>query len=142
VDPRTGSTCGKVFFLFLGYDIFNTSIGSQKRVVGDSLLCASFLSYCGPFSFEYLNVCSILSPFLFCYDKSLLTCKRFRHAMVYGEWYEDLLKRGIPVTTPFRLETLLTSEVEISKWASGTIIPLLSPFTSLLTFFFPFSFLF
>lgn len=43
---------------------------------------------------------------------------RFRHAMVYGEWYDDLIKRGIPVTTPFRLETLLTSEVEISKWAS------------------------
>jgi hypothetical protein len=33
-------------------------------------------------------------------------------------WYGDLKARQIPLSDPFRLETLLTSEVEVSQWAS------------------------
>ena len=118
----------KVYFK-LEFPNFKTYFisSSQKRVVGDSLLCASFLSYCGPFSFEYPMLIARAMRKMICYlsscKSSLFICislnpPRFRHAMVYGDWCDDLIKRGIPVTTPFRLETLLTSEVEISKWAS------------------------
>ena len=33
-------------------------------------------------------------------------------------WQKDLLERTIPVTQPFRLETLLTNDVETSQWSS------------------------
>lgn len=33
-------------------------------------------------------------------------------------WYGDLVTRGVPVSAPFALETLLTSEVEVAAWAS------------------------
>ena len=63
----------------------------RTRLLGDCLLGSSFLCYVGTFSWE------------------------FRHQMVYDMWWNDIVNRNIPVSKPFRLETLLTNEVEISK---------------------------
>ena len=64
------------------------------RLVGDCLLTSAFLSYTGSFTFEY------------------------RRAMVYELWQADVLDKKLPVSVPFRLEDLLTSEVETTTWAS------------------------
>lgn len=64
------------------------------KLLGDCLLSSSFLSYVGPFDFN------------------------FRKKMIYETWYQDLEKRGLPYSSGFRLEELLTSDVEISQWAS------------------------
>nr|XP_015221526.1 PREDICTED: dynein heavy chain 10, axonemal [Lepisosteus oculatus] len=73
----------------------------QKRVrlLGDCLICAAFLSYEGAFSWD------------------------FRKEMVYEKWQQDVLQRGIPVSQPFRVESLLTDEVEISRWGSEGLPP-------------------
>eukprot|EP00803_Ostreobium_quekettii_P011338 evm.model.scf_1312.1 EVM.evm.TU.scf_1312.1 scf_1312:839-40608(+) len=65
-----------------------------NQLVGDCLLTSSFLSYTGAFTFDY------------------------RHAMVYGMWQKDVAERRVPHSQPFSLETLLTSEVEITAWAA------------------------
>lgn len=64
------------------------------RLVGDCLLASAFLCYTGSFTFE------------------------FRNQMVYEDWQSDVLERKIPLTQPFRLEALLTTEVEIAKWGA------------------------
>ena len=66
----------------------------KGRIIGDSLLGASFLSYLGAFTFEY---------------RELLSSQM---------WAKDVLDRKIPVTTPFRLEDMLTSDAEKQMWAS------------------------
>ncbi|XP_078467787.1 dynein axonemal heavy chain 10-like [Lampetra planeri] len=66
----------------------------RLRLLGDCLICAAFLSYEATFS---LN---------------------FRNAMVYEEWQSDILLRNIPLSQPFRLEALLSDDVEISRWRS------------------------
>lgn len=66
----------------------------KYKLLGDCLLCASFMSYVGPFDFS------------------------FRKKMIYESWYKDLESRIIPFSNGFRLEELLTSDVEISQWAS------------------------
>jgi dynein heavy chain len=66
----------------------------RERLLGDCLLTSSFLSYTGAFTFE------------------------FRRDLTYDLWCNDVAERAIPVTMPFRLETLLTSEVETGQWAS------------------------
>lgn len=38
--------------------------------------------------------------------------------MVYELWQSDLLTRKVPVTQPFRLESIMTNDVEIAAWAS------------------------
>jgi len=65
--------------------------GQRIRLLGDCLLGSAFLCYVGAFSWE------------------------FRHDMVYDMWMKDVTKRDIPLSQPFRLEKLLTNEVEISK---------------------------
>lgn len=62
----------------------------KEKLIGNCLLCGSFLSYTGPFSYE------------------------FRKSMVYEDWYQDVLDRNIPVTAGFRLEANLTTDVEAS----------------------------
>ena len=42
----------------------------------------------------------------------------YRSAMVYDMWQSDVTGRGVPLTQPFRLEALLTSDVETTTWAS------------------------
>ncbi|XP_055003053.1 dynein axonemal heavy chain 10 [Sorex araneus] len=71
----------------------------RVRLLGDCLLCAAFLSYEGAFTWE------------------------FRHAMVQEAWQEDLVLREIPLSQPFRLESLLTDDVEISRWGSQGLPP-------------------
>jgi len=68
-----------------------------KKLIGDCLTCSSFLSYAGPFDFS------------------------FRKKMVYEHWRQDVITRQLPFSETFRLEDLLTTEVEISQWASETL---------------------
>jgi len=67
---------------------------SRDFLVGDCLLASAFLSYTGAFSFE------------------------FRDHMLRGRWEPDVRAKKIPCLEPFKLEALLTSEVETARWAS------------------------
>uniref|UniRef100_A0A3Q3E463 Dynein axonemal heavy chain 10 n=1 Tax=Labrus bergylta TaxID=56723 RepID=A0A3Q3E463_9LABR len=71
----------------------------RVRLLGDCLISAAFLSYEGAFSWD------------------------FRNEMVYEVWVKDVQERGIPLSQPFRIESLLTDEVEISKWGSEGLPP-------------------
>ncbi|XP_049721902.1 dynein axonemal heavy chain 10 isoform X2 [Elephas maximus indicus] len=71
----------------------------RVKLLGDCLLCAAFLSYEGAFTWE------------------------FRDQMVNQVWQNDILERGIPLSQPFRLENLLTDDVEISRWGSQGLPP-------------------
>uniref|UniRef100_H3DEJ9 Dynein axonemal heavy chain 10 n=1 Tax=Tetraodon nigroviridis TaxID=99883 RepID=H3DEJ9_TETNG len=73
----------------------------QRRVhlLGDCLISAAFLSYAGAFSSD------------------------FRKEMIYGIWVKDVLSRAIPMSQPFKLEYLLTDEVEICRWGSEGLPP-------------------
>ncbi|OXB64089.1 hypothetical protein ASZ78_002019 [Callipepla squamata] len=71
----------------------------KVKLLGDCLLCAAFLSYEGAFNWE------------------------FRNEMIYHMWQEDILSREIPLSQPFRLESLLTNEVEVSRWVSQGLPP-------------------
>ncbi|KAM9259890.1 dynein axonemal heavy chain 10 [Cariama cristata] len=71
----------------------------KVKLLGDCLLCAAFLSYEGAFNWE------------------------FRNEMIYQVWQEDILSREIPLSQPFRLESLLTNEVEVSRWVSQGLPP-------------------
>lgn len=71
----------------------------KQQIVGNCLLSASFLSYVGPFSYE------------------------FRRSMIYEDWKKSLIEREIPLTKTYRLETALTDDVEISKWNSEGLPP-------------------
>ena len=65
----------------------------KKRIklLGDCLVSSAFLSYVGAFSWE------------------------FREEMVSKEWVSDLRKRDVPLSDPYKLEELLTNEVEVSR---------------------------
>jgi len=67
---------------------------NMENLIGDCLLTSSFLSYSGAFTFEFR--------------------KKFTYEMLYA----DVKSRNIPVSTSFRLENLLTTDVELGKWAS------------------------
>uniref|UniRef100_A0A803XS79 Dynein axonemal heavy chain 10 n=1 Tax=Meleagris gallopavo TaxID=9103 RepID=A0A803XS79_MELGA len=71
----------------------------KVKLLGDCLICAAFLSYEGAFNWE------------------------FRNEMIYQVWQEDILSREIPLSQPFRLESLLTNEVEVSRWVSQGLPP-------------------
>ncbi|XP_031792253.1 dynein heavy chain 10, axonemal isoform X1 [Piliocolobus tephrosceles] len=71
----------------------------RVKLLGDCLLCAAFLSYEGAFTWE------------------------FRDEMVNRIWQNDILEREIPLSHPFRLESLLTDDVEISRWGSQGLPP-------------------
>ncbi|KAK9522770.1 hypothetical protein VZT92_019216 [Zoarces viviparus] len=71
----------------------------RVRLLGDCLISAAFLSYVGAFSWD------------------------FRNEMVYQVWVKDAQDRGIPLSQPFKLESLLTDEVEISRWGSEGLPP-------------------
>ena len=66
----------------------------REKLLGDCLLTSSFLSYAGAFTFD------------------------FRRRLTYELWADDVAARGVPTTSPFRLEDLLTSEVETGQWSS------------------------
>ena len=67
------------------------------RLLGDCLISAAFLSYLGAFSWD------------------------FRHSMLVEDWQEDVKTKGIPMSQPFKLENMLTNDVEISKWTSESL---------------------
>ncbi|CAL8247788.1 unnamed protein product [Merluccius merluccius] len=71
----------------------------RVRLLGDCLIGAAFLSYEGAFSWD------------------------FRNEMVCQVWEKDVQERGIPFSQPFRVEVLLTDEVEISRWGSEGLPP-------------------
>jgi dynein heavy chain len=68
--------------------------GKQTRLVGDCLLAASFLSYLGPFTFDY------------------------RVNLLQNDWAKDIAKRTVDATIPFSLEELLTTEATVQKWVA------------------------
>ncbi|XP_060518939.1 LOW QUALITY PROTEIN: dynein axonemal heavy chain 10 [Cylas formicarius] len=72
---------------------------NKEKLVGDCLLCAAFLAYCGPFTFE------------------------FRRQMVYENWLNDITARNVQISSPFKLETSLTNDVEVSLWTSQRLPP-------------------
>ncbi|XP_065190514.1 dynein axonemal heavy chain 10-like [Sycon ciliatum] len=72
---------------------------TKVRLLGDCLLASAFLSYLGAFSWE------------------------FRKNMMNDEWLVDVKQRNIPHTENFRLEELLTNDVEISRWTSESLPP-------------------
>ncbi|XP_077377243.1 dynein axonemal heavy chain 10-like [Festucalex cinctus] len=71
----------------------------RVRLLGDCLLSSAFLSYEGAFSWD------------------------FRNEMVYETWVDDVQDKGIPLSQPFKVDNLLTDEVEISKWGSEGLPP-------------------
>ncbi|VDP76010.1 unnamed protein product [Echinostoma caproni] len=71
----------------------------RVKLLGDCVLGAAFLSYVGAFSWEY------------------------RKRMVYDEWQSWLVDREVPLSQPFRLEDILTNDVEVSKWNSEGLPP-------------------
>ena len=64
------------------------------QLLGDCLLISGFLSYTGAFNWE------------------------LRTEMIYKRWLEDLKARGVPISADFKLQKLLATDVELSKWAS------------------------
>jgi dynein heavy chain len=64
------------------------------KLIGDCLTGSAFLSYCGPFNAE------------------------LRQKMIFETWKPDIAEKELPCLEDFRLDTFLTSEVEVSKWAS------------------------
>ncbi|CAH1993535.1 unnamed protein product [Acanthoscelides obtectus] len=71
----------------------------KERLIGNCLLSAEFLAYCGPFTYE------------------------FRRDMVYQCWQDDIMQREIPLSQPYRIESNLTTDVEISTWNSENLPP-------------------
>lgn len=63
----------------------------RVRLLGDCLVGSAFLSYVGAFSWE------------------------FRNDLVQQEWLTNLVAKDVPLSNPFKLEDLLTNDVEISK---------------------------
>ncbi len=71
----------------------------RKRLLGDCLLGAAFLSYLGAFSWD------------------------FRNDLLRKEWESSILAKEIPISQPFKLDALLTTDGEISKWTSEGLPP-------------------
>ena len=68
---------------------------SRVWLVGDCLVASAFLSYTGAFNFE------------------------MRQELMKDTWEVDLLSKSMPMSSPFLLEKLLTSDVEKAQWAGG-----------------------
>ena len=69
----------------------------RVKLLGDCLLGSAFLSYLGAFSVD------------------------FRMEAFEQDWQEKIKEAEIPMTDPFKLEELLTDDVEISKWIAQLI---------------------
>ena len=90
----------------------------RVRLLGDCLLCSSFLAYLGAFSWEY------------------------RDDLLRGVWEIDMREREIPLSNPFHVENLLTNEVEVSKYENklnGVWLCLCISITCIRFWLFPFS---
>jgi len=62
-----------------------------EKIIGNCLINSSFLAYTAPFSYE------------------------FRVDMLFSNWYNKLIKSGLPISNPFKLELELSDEVTIAK---------------------------
>ncbi|KAI9009714.1 dynein heavy chain and region D6 of dynein motor-domain-containing protein [Gaertneriomyces semiglobifer] len=70
------------------------SLKEQRvQLVGDCLLVSGFLSYTGAFNWE------------------------LRNQLIYHTWKADLTSKEVPTTANFRVERLLVTDVEMSKWS-------------------------
>ncbi|TPX37396.1 hypothetical protein SeMB42_g06902, partial [Synchytrium endobioticum] len=65
----------------------------RTQLLGDCLLVSGFLSYTGAFNWE------------------------LRNELIYEKWLKDLRDRDVPISTNLKVEKLLTTDVEMSKWA-------------------------
>jgi dynein heavy chain len=63
------------------------------QLLGDCLLVSGFLSYTGAFNWE------------------------LRNELIYKRWVVDLSGKSVPMSSTFRVEKLLVTDVEMSKWA-------------------------
>lgn len=61
-----------------------------EKITGNCLLGASFLAYSGPFSYEFRNE-------------------------MYNDWHRSIVEKELPLSAPFKLETQLSNDVEISR---------------------------
>jgi len=66
----------------------------KVKLVGDCLTASAFLSYSGPFNFV------------------------LRQKMIFEHWKQDLVEKEIPNKDTFSLQNFLSSDVEVSRWAS------------------------
>ena len=83
-----------------GVDVGN--LGTQRvKLVGDCLLGSSFLSYLGAFTAAY------------------------RKDLTYDKFLNDIQQRNIPVSDPFSLEKLLTTDATIQVRAPTIIVPII-----------------
>ncbi|KAM3182244.1 hypothetical protein ACTXT7_012779 [Hymenolepis weldensis] len=71
----------------------------KEKLLGHCLLASGFLNYLGPFTQE------------------------FRTRLLYKEWFENLVNDDFPMKESFKVEELLTSDVEISLWNSQGLPP-------------------
>ncbi|KAJ3091389.1 Dynein heavy chain 10, axonemal [Quaeritorhiza haematococci] len=65
----------------------------RTQLLGDCLLVSAFLSYTGAFIWE------------------------LRNDLIYKTWMVDLASKGVPLSQNFKVEKLLVTDVEMSKWA-------------------------
>ncbi|KAI9144584.1 dynein heavy chain and region D6 of dynein motor-domain-containing protein [Paraphysoderma sedebokerense] len=66
----------------------------RQNLVGDCLLVAAFTSYTGAFNWE------------------------FRNNLIYKQWLIDLQEKNVPISLNFKIEKMMVTDVEISKWTS------------------------
>ncbi|KAG9396016.1 Dynein heavy chain and region D6 of dynein motor [Carpediemonas membranifera] len=71
-------------------------VASKDKLVADCLMTAAFLSYLGAFTFEF-------------------------RTRVIEEWTTDMSDKALPLTEGFKVDQLLTTEVEIAQWASESL---------------------
>ena len=64
------------------------------KLIGDCLIGASFLSYLGAFTTDY------------------------RRTLIHDKFVKDISERGIPISLPFSLESLLCTDTMIQNWTS------------------------
>ena len=70
---------------------------NKTRLVGDCVLSASFLSYLGPFTFQY------------------------RSEMMDEKWVEDVVSREVPVSQPFSIRDMLVTDATVKLWGSENL---------------------
>eukprot|EP00947_MAST-08B_sp_MAST-8B-sp1_P000067 g67.t1 len=66
---------------------------SKTRLVGDCVLAASFMSYLGPFTFQY-------------------------RSEMLGGWVEDVLSKEVPTTKPFSVRDMLVTDGIVKQWGA------------------------
>eukprot|EP00842_Homolaphlyctis_polyrhiza_P003630 jgi/Hompol1/4268/HPOL_001758-RA len=65
----------------------------RVQLLGDCMIVSGFLSYTGAFNWE------------------------LRNELIYKRWMMDLESKNVPLSTGFRVERILVTDVELSKWA-------------------------